>query len=192
MAKAKKAKRALDSFNIIGRSKQIKVGDVVLLRPPDHKTPPYVARVERIETDGANRTDLKVRWYYRPEDAAGGRRAFHGQKELFLSDHHDTVSAESVETKIKVHPFKDYIKLETVAQEDYFCRFEYKASKGTFSPDRVAVYCKCEMPYNPDDLMLQCEGCKDWFHPECVALNLSPEQIKKIDYQCNDCAERGR
>ena len=23
-------------------------------------------------------------------------------------------------------------------------------------------YCKCEMPYNPDDLMVQCEGCKDW------------------------------
>jgi len=24
-------------------------------------------------------------------------------------------------------------------------------------------YCKCEMPYNPDDLMVQCEGCKDWY-----------------------------
>lgn len=23
-------------------------------------------------------------------------------------------------------------------------------------------YCKCEMPYNPDDLMVQCEGCTDW------------------------------
>jgi len=23
-------------------------------------------------------------------------------------------------------------------------------------------YCKCEMPYNPDDLMVQCEGCSDW------------------------------
>lgn len=26
----------------------------------------------------------------------------------------------------------------------------------------VCRYCKCEMPYNPDDLMVQCEGCKDW------------------------------
>jgi len=24
-------------------------------------------------------------------------------------------------------------------------------------------YCKCEMPYNPDDLMVQCEVCKDWY-----------------------------
>lgn len=23
-------------------------------------------------------------------------------------------------------------------------------------------YCKCEMPYNPDDLMVQCESCSDW------------------------------
>jgi hypothetical protein len=24
-------------------------------------------------------------------------------------------------------------------------------------------YCKCEMPYNPDDLMVHCELCKDWY-----------------------------
>jgi hypothetical protein len=24
-------------------------------------------------------------------------------------------------------------------------------------------FCKCEMPYNPDDLMIQCEECSDWW-----------------------------
>jgi len=50
------------------------------------------------------------------------------------------------------------------------------------------VYCKCEMPYNPDDLMVQCEGCKDWFHPSCMGMTI--EQAKKIDhYMCSDCAK---
>lgn len=26
-----------------------------------------------------------------------------------------------------------------------------------------ARFCKCEMPYNPDDLMIQCEECSDWW-----------------------------
>ncbi|KAJ1423130.1 Zinc finger, FYVE/PHD-type [Sesbania bispinosa] len=75
----------------------------------------------KIEQDSRNNVKVRVRWYYRPEESIGGRRQFHGAKELF----------------------------------------EYKAATGAFTPDRVAVYCKCEMPYNPDDLMVQCEGCKD-------------------------------
>ena len=26
----------------------------------------------------------------------------------------------------------------------------------------IERYCKCEMPYNPDALMIQCEECEDW------------------------------
>ena len=83
---------------------------------------------------------VKVRWYYRPEEAIGGRRPFHGAKELFLSDHYDIQSAHTIEGKCIVHSFKNYTKLENVGAEDYFCRFEYKAATGNFTPDRVAVY----------------------------------------------------
>ena len=170
----------------------IAAGDCVLMRPSDTDKLPYVALVEKIEADHRNNVKVRVRWYYRPEESIGGRRQFHGAKELFLSDHHDMQSAHTIEGKCTVHSFKNYSKLENVGAEDYFCRFEYKASTGGFTPDRVAVwvlffwcnfeliflgfsvelngllnwclwrYCKCEMPYNPDDLMVQCEGCKDW------------------------------
>nr|BAJ98370.1 predicted protein [Hordeum vulgare subsp. vulgare] len=44
------------------------------------------------------------------------------------------------------------------------------------------------MPYNPDDLMVQCEGCKDWFHPTCMGMTI--EQAKKLDtFLCADCAK---
>lgn len=186
MAKSKSAKRVLDTYVIKGTHKVAKVGDCVLMRPSDADKPPYVARLEKIEADSRNNVKVRVRWYYRPEESMGGRRQFHGAKELFLSDHFDIQSGDTIEGKCTVHTFKSYTKLESVRAEDYFCRFEYKAATGSFTPDRVAVYCKCEMPYNPDDLMVQCEACKDWFHPTCM--NLSPEQVKKMEhFYCPDC-----
>lgn len=115
-------------------------GDCVLMRPSDSDKPPYVARVEKIEADHRNNVKVRVRWYYRPEESMGGRRQFHGAKELFLSDHYDVQSAHTIEGKCIVHSFKNYTKLENVGAEDYFCRFEYKAATGGFTPDRVAVW----------------------------------------------------
>ncbi|KAJ4763171.1 hypothetical protein LUZ62_073546 [Rhynchospora pubera] len=163
MAKTKPGKKDLDSYTIKGTNKVVRVGDTVLMRPSDSDKPPYVARIEKIEADHRNNVKVRVRWYYRPEESIGGRRQFHGAKELFLSDHYDVQSAHTIEGTCTVHTFKNYTKLENVGSDDYFCRFEYKAATGGFTPDRVAVYCKCEMPYNPDDLMVQCEECKDWY-----------------------------
>lgn len=114
-------------------------GDCVLMRPADSDKPPYVARVEKLEADHRNNVKVRVRWYYRPEESIGGRRQFHGVKELFLSDHYDMQSAHTIEGKCIVHSFKNYTKLDNVGTEDYFCRFEYKAATGGFTPDRVAV-----------------------------------------------------
>ncbi|KAG6748689.1 hypothetical protein POTOM_048618 [Populus tomentosa] len=187
MAKTKPGKKDLDSYTIKGTNKVVRPGDCVLMRPSDTDKLPYVARIEKIEADHRNNVKVRVRWYYRPEESIGGRRQFHGAKELFLSDHFDVQSAHTIEGKCTVHSFKNYTKLENVGAEDYFCRFEYKASTGGFTPDRVAVYCKCEMPYNPDDLMVQCEGCKDWFHPSCMGMTI--EEAKKSDhFLCSDCS----
>nr|POF20894.1 chromatin remodeling protein shl [Quercus suber] len=100
-------------------------------------------------------------------------------------------SADTIEGKCTVHSFKSYTKLDAVGNDDFFCRFEYNSSTGAFNPDRVAVYCKCEMPYNPDDLMVQCEGCSDWFHPACI--NMSAEEAKRLDhFYCENCSSEGQ
>ncbi|KAH7388075.1 hypothetical protein KP509_16G056300 [Ceratopteris richardii] len=157
------------------------------MRNEESDKPPYVARVEKMWADWRNNVKVEVRWYYRPEESIGGRRPFHGAKEVFLSDHTDIQSADTIEGKCTVHTFKRYTKLENVEADDFFCRFEYRAASGTFNPDKVAVYCKCEMPYNPDDLMVECEECKDWFHPSCVGLSL--EQVRLLDhFFCADCS----
>uniref|UniRef100_A0A0D6R1C7 BAH domain-containing protein n=1 Tax=Araucaria cunninghamii TaxID=56994 RepID=A0A0D6R1C7_ARACU len=190
MKKSKPASKVLDSHTIKGTGTLVKAGDCVVMRAQEPGKPPYIARVEKIESNGRSHVRIRVRWYYRPEESIGGRRQFHSSKEVFLSDHFDEQSADTIESKCTVHSFKNYTKLESVGADDYFCRFEYKAATGGFTPDQVPVYCKCEMPYNPDVLMAQCESCKDWFHPRC--LNLTVEQVKKMDhFFCSDCAEEG-
>jgi hypothetical protein len=187
MTKAKSAKKVLDSFLVKGTDKSVRVGDTVLMRAEDSEKPPYVAKIEKIEADSRNNIKLRVRWYYRPEESKCGRRPFHGARELFLSDHYDIQSADTIEGTCTVHTFRNYIKLETVRAEDFFCRFEYQAATGDFTPDRVAVYCTCGLPYNPDNLMIQCEACKDWFHGHCV--NLSTEQVITTEkYMCTGCS----
>ncbi|XP_038706357.1 chromatin remodeling protein SHL-like isoform X3 [Tripterygium wilfordii] len=191
MAKPKAPRRTLDSYTVKHINKAIKAGDCVLMRPSDPGKPSYVARVDRIESDGRGaNVKVHVRWYYRPEESIGGRRQFHGSKEVFLSDHQDVQSADTIEAKCTVHSFKSYTKLDEVGNEDFFCRFEYNSTTGAFNPDRVAVYdayCKCEMPYNPDDLMVQCEDCSDWFHPACIEMTV--EEAKRLDhFFCEICS----
>lgn len=64
---------------------------------------------------------------------------FHGNAELFLSDHYDEVWAEAMEGKCKVHSFRKYTALNDAGPDDFYCRFEYKAQTGAFVPDKVPV-----------------------------------------------------
>ncbi|XP_039046325.1 chromatin remodeling protein SHL-like isoform X2 [Hibiscus syriacus] len=192
MARGKAPRRTIESYTPRQINTTIKPGDCVLMRPAERSNPQYVARIEWIEADvrGGN-VKVHVRWYYRPEESVGGRRQFHGSKEVFLSDHYDLQSVDTIEGKCTVHSFKSYTKLDAVGNEDYFCRFEYNSCTGAFNPDRVAVYCKCEMPYNPDDLMVQCEGCSDWFHPACI--EMTAEEAKTLDhFFCETCLPQGQ
>ncbi|ANM66963.1 Bromo-adjacent homology (BAH) domain-containing protein [Arabidopsis thaliana] len=162
------------------------LGDCVLMRPSDAGKAPYVARVEKIEADARNNVKVHCRWYYCPEESHGGRRQLHGAKELFLSDHFDVQSAHTIEGKCIVHTFKNYTRLENVGVEDYYCIFDYKAATGAFTPDRVAVYYKCEMPYNSDELM-ELLLCHYRVHLACVGVTI--EEAKKLEhFVCVECS----
>ncbi|RVW38956.1 Chromatin remodeling protein EBS [Vitis vinifera] len=194
MAKTKPGKKDLDSYTIKGTNKVVRgeasffffSGDCVLMRPSDSDKPPYVARVEKIEADHRNNVKVRVRWYYRPEESIGGRRQFHGAKELFLSDHYDVQSAHTIEGKCIVHSFKNYTKLENVGAEDYFCRFEYKAATGGFTPDRLLciVSARCLIIRTT----LWCSA-KDARTVSSFLHGMTIEEAKKLDhFLCSDCS----
>ena len=92
---------------------------------------------------------MHVSWYYRPEESASGRKAFHGEHEVSRRPHH-WVKASTIESKIHVYTLADYQELQSVNEKSFFSRFAYKAARSEFKPDHVQVFCKCSMPYNPD------------------------------------------
>ncbi|KAK1413363.1 hypothetical protein QVD17_35135 [Tagetes erecta] len=61
-------------------------------------------------------------------------------KEVFLSDHRDVQSADTIEGKCTVHTFKSYTKLDAVGNDDYFSRFEYISATGEFNSNKAVVY----------------------------------------------------
>ncbi|EIE18166.1 BAH-domain-containing protein [Coccomyxa subellipsoidea C-169] len=165
-----------------------KIGDCILVRGAGAKLP-FVGQIRDVKIQGkSNQIRLQVAWFYRPEDAAGGRKLFHGEKELLKSEHLDWCSASTIEGKCRVHSLQSYQALPRVTEADFYARFTYKPESEEFSPDRVPVYCLCEMPYNPDSFMILCSKCEDWYHPKCV--NLTKTQCKKmVSFECPVCKQ---
>ncbi|KAL3689734.1 hypothetical protein R1sor_016043 [Riccia sorocarpa] len=181
----------METYTIPGTRKVVKAGDTVLIQAPEREKPPYVARIEKIEKVRRRKkeqTVVRVRWFYHPEETISRRQSFHGEQEICLSDHYDIQDADCIQDKCTVHTFKDYCKLKEVDSHDFFWRFEYKASSQQLTPDVVDVYCVCELPYNPDHFMVQCESCSNWFHPACIGM--SKEKVASMEtYVCADCSQ---
>ena len=59
------------------------MGDCVIMRP-DAGELPYIGKVEKLFVvgEGKKQEKIKARWYYRPSEAKGGRRA--------VSVHHES------------------------------------------------------------------------------------------------------
>lgn len=53
-------------------------------------------------------------------------QAFHGDKELFNSDHEDVVHKNTIIGKCNVHSLKAYEALRNIGDHDFFARFSYK------------------------------------------------------------------
>eukprot|EP00877_Chromochloris_zofingiensis_P003074 jgi/Chrzof1/12768/Cz07g06240.t1 len=173
-------------------SNTIKIGDCILINPDSSAgtSLPFIGRVKGITQPETGDTEIELTWFYRPEEAVGGRKAFHGEKELFASDHVDFVHKNTVLGKCRVMTLKKYQELPTVGEHDYFARFTYKPAKKEFEPDRVPVFCTCEMPYNPDKFMVMCDNCEEWYHPEC--LKMTKKAVAGIsNWTCPECVQGG-
>ncbi|KAF8067400.1 hypothetical protein HT031_002448 [Scenedesmus sp. PABB004] len=161
-------------------------------RPPPPPPPPaaQIGEVTSIVQPDKGDVQLGVKWFYRPEEAVGGRKAFHGRHELFLSGHTDTCSVKTVISKARVLTLSKFQELSSVADTDFFARFTYNPGTKQFKPPRVPVFCVCEMPYNPDKVMVQCDACTEWYHPEC--LGKSRAELKdQANWSCPACAKKG-
>mmetsp|Transcript_2783 Transcript_2783/g.6962 ORF Transcript_2783/g.6962 Transcript_2783/m.6962 type:complete len:193 (-) Transcript_2783:51-629(-) len=169
---------ALKSVTVDGHT--FHCGDCVLIHPT------YIGRIRAIDKHPTEGKRVRVAWFYRPEECVGGRKVFHGERELFTSDHLDWCDVSTIDGACSVHSLRAYQDLTELTDEDFYSRFTYKPATNEFKPDRVPVYCVCEMPYNPDHFMVECDECQEWYHPDC--LKLSKKQVDAIQgFTCPNC-----
>jgi hypothetical protein len=72
-----------------------------------------------------------------------------------------------------------------VCASSNICRMPYAITFWTPVGAQKNSYCLCKKQ-NPKGLMVQCDYCKDWFHPECVGI--SPDEAENIPvYTCQEC-----
>ncbi|KAF9608757.1 hypothetical protein IFM89_010889 [Coptis chinensis] len=172
-----------------------------------HKSPPKrgalsrKGRVEGFREDPTDGVQAMIKFYFNPDDAEYGRRSFHGEKEVFLSDMTNEVHGKSIKCKINVYHLDEYLQLRSLKQTDYFYRIYYDYEKQTFKTvasmgevmenGDLRVYCKCCMPENPDEFWIECNGCCDWFHPHCTGTTREEVDKPGYTYFCPDCSAKG-
>lgn len=172
-----------------------KVGDNVLLLNEGDIAAPFICKIENIVVKGKDAA-MRVKWFYRPEETCSGRRAFHSLQEVMASDHVELLlqPAASIVSKCKIHSLEQYMELQHKTSKDFYSRFTYLAGSETFQPDQIAVYCKCQMPFNPDKHMVECPSCQSWFHPECLGYEKNEFREKFYNgpdskFVCDDCQQ---
>ncbi|KDN52200.1 Phd domain protein, partial [Tilletiaria anomala UBC 951] len=51
------------------------------------------------------------------------------------------------------------------------------------------IYCTCKRPYDPDQAMLACDNCNEWYHTRCMGIK--DEWINIVDqFICSVCHPR--
>ncbi|KAF9927407.1 hypothetical protein FBU30_003265 [Linnemannia zychae] len=53
------------------------------------------------------------------------------------------------------------------------------------------LYCICRTIYDPNRVMIACDGCDEWFHTDCVGFD-EKDNVVEEKYYCKRCEEKGR
>ena len=68
---------------------------------------PFVCEILMLYKTGFRPMAL-VQWYYWPEETSSGRLRFHGDHELFRSDHRDWIEVSTIINSCKIYSFVEY------------------------------------------------------------------------------------
>lgn len=130
------------------------------------RIPFWIARIHEIRVSSDGNTLLLINWFYWPDELPQGRLPDHGASEVIDSDHYDIIDARTVGSSLKIQMWNE--NDDEAVLEGMFCRQFYKTEEGQGRLSSLRKYCDCQGYYNPDKVMVQCEGCKTWLHAECL------------------------
>eukprot|EP01137_Pigoraptor_chileana_P029637 Opistho-2@15086 len=99
--------------------------------------------------------------------------------EIFTGSHMDIIPPESILGKCRVVTLQEYEQLKGPATvPTFFLRSHYDQIAKVLNEDHLHRECVCQRPENPDLLMVGCDHCFNWFHIECVGLNVDKTELE--------------
>ena len=131
----------------------------------------WVGQVLEVRAASPSQVLLRVFWLYWPEELPKGRRKYHGNQELIMSNHMEIVDAMTVASGADINRWDERIEDQDVGQrfwrQFYDVRLEKTKSGGLSA---IREHCVCNGYYNPDNTMLKCPNskCGIWNHEECL------------------------
>lgn len=106
---------------------------------------------------------------YRPEDLPGGRQPYHGRNELIASNDMAIIHARTVDGPADVINWKeDTNSAELLDPQRLFWRQTVDVAKYPAVLSELPRHCIDKMPWNPDEPLIQCDGCQEWLHSSCL------------------------
>ncbi|KAH0535917.1 hypothetical protein FGG08_007176 [Glutinoglossum americanum] len=126
----------------------------------------WAAEVVEIRANDAQHVYLRIAWYYWPEELSGGRKYYHGSKELIASNHMEIIHATTVAGRASISRWQENDGSEEL--DGFFWRQRLDVMTKKLTP--VQEYCICGRAHNPDKMMIGCSNpsCRKWLHSECI------------------------
>ncbi len=131
----------------------------------------WVGQVLEVRAASPSQVLLRVFWLYWPEELPEGRRKYHGNQELIMSNHMEIVDAMTVASGADINQWDEQVEDQDVGQRfwrQFYDVRQEKTKSGGLST--IREHCVCKGYYNPDNTMLKCPNpkCGIWNHEECL------------------------
>ncbi|GBM74130.1 BAH and coiled-coil domain-containing protein 1 [Araneus ventricosus] len=104
-----KGKAKKEFYRAIQRGKEtIRVGDCAVFLSTGRPHLPYIGRIETMWESWGGKMDVKVKWFYHPEETKSGKKLSHLKGALFQSPHFDENDVQTISHKCEVLSWGEY------------------------------------------------------------------------------------
>ncbi|XP_035227287.1 BAH and coiled-coil domain-containing protein 1-like isoform X2 [Stegodyphus dumicola] len=104
-----KGKAKKEFYRAIQRGKEtIRVGDCAVFLSTGRPHLPYIGRIETMWESWGGKMDVKVKWFYHPEETKSGKKLSQIKGALFQSPHFDENDVQTISHKCEVLSWEEY------------------------------------------------------------------------------------
>ncbi|KAG8183272.1 hypothetical protein JTE90_006467 [Oedothorax gibbosus] len=144
-----KGKAKKEFYRSIQRGKEtIRVGDCAVFLSTGRPHLPYIGRIETMWESWGGKMDVKVKWFYHPEETKSGKKLSQLKGALFQSPHFDENDVQTISHKCEVLAWDEY-QQKKHPEGSLFDNNDTYFLAGTYDPILGTLILEPGVPANP-------------------------------------------